>query len=872
MAIGNIGSIIDSLTFGESYGSSNLVHINGDVYVGCYSEGSGNNGRVFTVTIDTNGRIGAAVIDELEYDANIAAYSQIVRIKETNYFIITYQGTGTDGYMVTIHISDNGTITSIDSWEFDPNTCHGMCKVQHVNGTIYMIAYSGTDSDLFVKTFGVSDVGVIDDITGMIDTLEIGGSDEPNWQPGVVRHYDSGSSVVFAIAFTDDEASTDGYVSTVSMTYAGGSITEVTSLEFDNIHGLYIAMCKARMDDDDTIYAISYSGLDDDHYIASVHITEDGSTITFLNKFEADTDYGIFNDIQQVSEGVVADVSVSDESSINCTLRTYSIALNGSIAVLDTEEFESTYGSQPFLNEIVGSPGVFAIFYIGGSPVVNTIKTYNIEKRSLFFGYDAEDDDGYGALKNYRRGMAVAPEFSGKLISIFARIAHYNQVVPTVAAVWKESDKTLVAYSSPVSISHGNGVAWVEFVLNSEAIVAGTKYILTLQSENIGGVSELQYRTVTGAEYYWHTITYVEVPASPWVGWTLNTALNRQFEVYATYKHVDSNLSMVVATLGSAPQNLTVDAGEGGVTVSMGAATLASSAPSLALSLGEKTISMSVATLASSANALTVVPVTIISMGVATLASSASSLVLSLGAVTLQINASTLASGAQLLGVSPGSVALLVDALTIASNAEALTVVLGTGPQTISMNPAALTMFAETLIVEPGAISLTMDALTLISSAEALTLYSAVTISMSVATSALSAEPLALSAGAVSLSMGAISIISSAEVLTVSVAGAPQILNMSAATLASDVPTFIMQTTTTLLMDAINIIASTPAFVMIPGATIVAVQSASITATLVNLYVVGGTLMLPEGRKIIVAPEDRLFYILNEDRILIVKD
>lgn len=869
MAIGNIGSVIDSFTFGSSYGSSNLVHISGDVYVGCYSE---NNGRVFTITIDTNGRIGAAVIDELEYDANVAAYSQIVRIKETNYFIITYQGTSTDGYMVTIHISDNGTITSIDNWEFDPNTCHGMCKVQHVNGTIYMIAYSGTDSDLFVKTFGVSDVGVIDDITGMIDTLEIGGSDEPNWQPGVVRHYDSGSSVVFAIAFTDDEASTDGYVSTVSMTYAGGSITEITSLEFDNIHGLYIAMCKARMDGADTIYAISYSGLDDDHYIASVHITEDGSTVTFLNKFEADTDYGIFNDIQQVSEGIVADVSVSDESSINCTLRTFSIALNGNIVLLDTEEFESTYGSQPFLNKIVGSPGVFAIFYIGGSPIVNTIKTYLIEKGLLFFGFDAEDDDGYGALKNYRRGSAAAPEFSGKLISIFARIGHYNQPVPTVAAVWKESDKTLVAYSAPVSVAHGNGNAWVEFALDSEAIIAGTKYILTLQSEFIGGVSELQFRTVAGAEYYWHSITYVEVPVSPWVGWTLNTALNRQFEVYAIYKHVDSNLSMTVATLGSVPQNLTVDAGAGGVTVSMNVATLASSAPSLALSMGEKTISMSVATLVSSANALTVVPVTIINMDAVTLASFAPSLALSLGSVTLQVNASTLASGAQSLGVSPGAVALLVDALTITSSAELLTVVLGTGPQTISMNSATLAASAETLIVAPGGVSLIMDASTLISSAEALTLYSTVTINMLVATSALSAESLALSTGAVSLSMNASTLISSAEVLTVSVAGAPQILNMFAATLASDAPTFIMQTTTTLLMDAINMIASTPAFAMIPGATIVAVQSISIISNAVNLYVVGGTLMLPEGRKIIVAPEDRLFYILNEDRILIVKD
>ena len=379
---GDIGSLIDSLTFGESYGASNLVHIAGDVYIGAYTDEDSRDGFIFTVSIDTDGNVGASTIDTYEFDANAGYTPQITRIKDTNVFIVEYSGPDSDGWMCTISVADNGTITKskIDSWEYDTVTSQGMGQVHHINGTKYMLAYSGADYDVQVISFDISDAGDIDTITGVIDTLEIGTSITSNWQPGTIQHEDTGSSVIYAIAFTDEEDDLDGWVSTVEIDYDGTNIIELTSTEFDAGRGVYCFICKAIEDGDDTVYAISYQGADEDGMLTTVKVLEDGSAISVLDSFEFDTDYCVHAHIQQVADGVVANVYMAGGGGAPGTLKTYSIATNGDIAVLDSVDFDDDHGDTMFLNYIKGSGDKWAIFYNGGAPTVdNIIKTYAIE-------------------------------------------------------------------------------------------------------------------------------------------------------------------------------------------------------------------------------------------------------------------------------------------------------------------------------------------------------------------------------------------------------------------------------------------------------------------------------------------------------------
>lgn len=891
MAAGDIGSsYIDALEFGASNGTSNLVHISGDVYAGCYSDGYGD-GHVFTIAIDEDGNIGSSVIEDFEFETDIATYPQIVRIKTTNYFIITYRGPNDDGFMKTIYISDAGDIASAvtDTWEFDADTCKGMCKVRHVNGTIYMMAYSGIDDDLQVITFEISDTGDIDS-TGVIDQVELGGSNSPNLQPGVELHYDDGSTVIFAIAFTDDEADTDGYISTVQISYDGTIASEIATLEFNTSQAVHISMCKVFSTGWHNWYAISYSGVDGDCFVTTVIISNDGLTLTLKSTLEADADYGAYTDIQRIGDSVVANVFVSQESSTTCTLKTYSIGLNGEIAALDSIDFESTYGTTPFLNKIENSNNIWAIFYVGGSSELNTIKTYEIEIPYFRFGFPLlEGEAGTGSLQESRRGCAATPEFSGNLVSLVARVYNLSVSHDITCSIWKESDKTLIAYKEVTGVSH-SGDAWVKFALNGEAIEAGISYILAVHATS-GNFSNIRYANVADyAPYYYQSLTYTNSPTSPWSGYTYTQFLTRQYEIYCNY-------------------TMTSEA----VTVSMNPATLASSAQSLSVAAGA-TVNMNAATLASSVNALSLMPGAVtISISPSTLVTGAQSLSMAVGGVTIPVNALTIASGVQSLGVSPGAVALLVDALsltaaaqsldvstatmvamnaasltaaaqnltvspseailamnaaTIASSTQNLTVALGTLPVTIAMDALSMIASAAQVTLAPAAVSIAMDALTIASAAQDLTLYALTTININPATMTLTPVSTTIIPGGTTIGVNPASIISSAQNLSVFLAGAPVTINMDPAIIASSVGNLTMYALTTINMDALSMAVAAQNLSTAVGASSILLSPAALTITPMDLFIIGGIVILPDGRGIIVAAEDRNVIIATEDRII----
>ncbi|KKN60920.1 hypothetical protein LCGC14_0527190 [marine sediment metagenome] len=169
MAVGDIGAIIDSLQYDDDAVNITIAHVSGDVYALTYSQS--NDGFLRTLSIDSAGNIGAT-IDTLEYDPVQGAVPKIIKIS-ANVFAIFYYGPDSDGFIKTIGIQDDGTITGvIATLEFEVNAAFLRCDPLHIAGNVYAIAYQGGPTNpvfLTVTTVSISSDGVT---LAILDTLE----------------------------------------------------------------------------------------------------------------------------------------------------------------------------------------------------------------------------------------------------------------------------------------------------------------------------------------------------------------------------------------------------------------------------------------------------------------------------------------------------------------------------------------------------------------------------------------------------------------------------------------------------------------------------------------------------------------------------
>jgi len=191
---GNITGIINSLEFETSQGyRPDIVHVSGDIYAIAYYGPSGH-GYVKTVKITSDGTITVAGMDTKEFDASYCNYPDIIHVTGDVY-AIAYTGSSSDGYLKTVKITSGGMITTsgMDTLEFETSYCV-FPDIINVTGDIYAIAYTGPSNDGFVRTVKIDGNGTI--IGGYIDNFEF--DDYYGYQPDIIHIKDR----VFAIAYT----------------------------------------------------------------------------------------------------------------------------------------------------------------------------------------------------------------------------------------------------------------------------------------------------------------------------------------------------------------------------------------------------------------------------------------------------------------------------------------------------------------------------------------------------------------------------------------------------------------------------------------------------------------------------------------------
>jgi len=385
-------SIIDTLEFGVSrcyY--PNIIHINGDVYAVAY-RGWDDDGFLATVEMANNGSITDKIISVLEFDKSYCYYPYIVHVNGDIY-AITYTGYGSDGFLKTIEIANNGTITDsvIDTLEFDTNYGYEP-RIIHVNGDIYAITYASLGTDGFIKTVEITNTGAITD--SVIDSLEF---DTSYARYSDIIHV---NGTVFAVAYMGPDS--DGFIKTVEIAN-NGTITDsvIDSLEFDTSYARYSDIVHVY---GGTIYAVAYMGPSYDGFIKTVEITNTGAiTDSVIDSLEFDTSYCYEPDIICIADAVFAIAYTGP--GYDGFLKTLRIGADGSIvdAVDDSLEFDTSTGCEPSIIHVNGT--VYAISYRGPSSD-GYVKTIEIDLEGTIREIVSKDG-AYGITANATRVFAT---------------------------------------------------------------------------------------------------------------------------------------------------------------------------------------------------------------------------------------------------------------------------------------------------------------------------------------------------------------------------------------------------------------------------------------------------------------------------------
>lgn len=329
-----------------------VIHISGDIYAIGY-EGVADDGFIQTHKI-MKGNISSA-IDSLEFDESDCAEPDMIHITN-NVFAIVYQGTDGDGFLKTVEILSNGSITGvIDTLEFD--TARGKYPdIIHVYGSIYAIAYSGVGNDGFIVTVNISNNGSIAD--SIVDSFEYDTS------LGEYPELINISNNIFASAYQG--AGNGGFVATIWIDNNGSiNNTVLDTLEFETVRCLTPDIIQVS----DDIYAITYDGEGNDGWMVTINISDNGSIVdSVIDSFEWDTGDAGEATIEHVIDDIyVIAYAKLDISARDGYMVTLDIASNGTIgSIKDNFEFDTERCREPKILRLHGAtfpPIQFIIAY-----------------------------------------------------------------------------------------------------------------------------------------------------------------------------------------------------------------------------------------------------------------------------------------------------------------------------------------------------------------------------------------------------------------------------------------------------------------------------------------------------------------------------
>lgn len=336
MAEGDVGAVVETWSFDLTQATvPKIIHVSGDVYVIVYRDVAGD-GQLVTFEIDNTGDIILPAIERVEFETGNCNYPDIIHV-HGDIFAIAYCGVDNDGWIATVSISTAGDISAavIDSFEFESGSCTNL-DIIHISGDVYAIVYEGTGTQGKVITLSIGGAGDISAVN--IDSLVfIAGN---CFDPKIVHVYGD----IFAIVYKG--VGDVGFLVTVDIDIGGDiGAAVIDSFEFDTVRGTLPVIIHVSGD----IFAIAYSGVDTDGFLITVSISSVGDIgAAVTDSFEFETDYCAYPNILHISheffaiafvgpgnDGFIVSVSISGAGAIGDP-------------VIDSLEFETADCSEPF--------------------------------------------------------------------------------------------------------------------------------------------------------------------------------------------------------------------------------------------------------------------------------------------------------------------------------------------------------------------------------------------------------------------------------------------------------------------------------------------------------------------------------------------
>ena len=324
-------SVINSFEFdtNDCYGPK-ITHFSGDTFIIVYT--NNNEGYIKTINITS-----VPVFSEVhvsQYTIFDFTEPDIINVANNIYAIVS-QGLNGDGYLRTFTIQNDGDISNsvIDVLELDQLDGRDN-KIINVVGNIFAIVYRGANDHGYIKTIEILNDGDIKD-DAIIDTLEFDNS--RCFEPDIIHI--AGNYFALTYRGPDD----DGFIKTVEISITG-QITDATidTLEFEGNYCVEPNMIQVT----GNVYVIAYRGQDDDGYVKTVSIMNNGDIVdTIIDYYEYNGAYGFNPEIVKVNNNIFA--IIHSYQYAGGYISTIEIADDGTITktVIDSFRFDN---KQPY--------------------------------------------------------------------------------------------------------------------------------------------------------------------------------------------------------------------------------------------------------------------------------------------------------------------------------------------------------------------------------------------------------------------------------------------------------------------------------------------------------------------------------------------
>jgi len=203
---GTISGIINTIEFDPVDGDEPAItKVSGDIFAIAY-KGVGNDGILKTVEINSEGIIDPSdaggvddIIAEFEFDTSDADDPVITNVN--GFVAIVYNGPGTDGFLSTVNIDSDGMIGSEDKFEFD-ETVGRDPDIIDLSQQIIATVYNGPGDAGFLRTIQMDiDGSILFEIDELVFD-EVKGDD-----PTVIIHI---TGDIFVLGYTGEDSDSDG--------------------------------------------------------------------------------------------------------------------------------------------------------------------------------------------------------------------------------------------------------------------------------------------------------------------------------------------------------------------------------------------------------------------------------------------------------------------------------------------------------------------------------------------------------------------------------------------------------------------------------------------------------------------------------------